>query len=63
MEEAALMMGGGVIRQESYMNVVLDGLKKEGIVFGVKETVGDVAGEGVMGLVERARGRERPRGA
>jgi hypothetical protein len=51
------MMGGGVIRQTAYKNVVLKGLEERGVVFGVNEGVEDVVGLGVMGLVER--GRER----
>ncbi|ORY29309.1 hypothetical protein BCR39DRAFT_532226 [Naematelia encephala] len=55
LEDGAIVMGGGVIQQEAYRDVVLELLKKEGIVFGVVEQVGDVAGEGVMGLVEKAK--------
>lgn len=53
--KAALMLGGGVIRQESYRQVVENLLLEGGVEFGVIEVVNDVAGEGVGGLVERAK--------
>ncbi|GFZ51969.1 hypothetical protein JCM24511_09739 [Saitozyma sp. JCM 24511] len=54
---AGLVMGGGVIRQDEYRRVVLDMLRDRGVVFGKEATVGDVAAEGVRGLVEKARVR------
>lgn len=53
--EASLGMGGGVIRQPAYRKVVVDMLADEGVRFGVEQVVDDVAGEGAMGLVEKAR--------
>lgn len=53
--KAALVLGGGVIRQESYRQVVENLLLEGGVEFGVVEVVGDVAGEGVRGLRERAK--------
>ena len=57
LREAGLVLGGGVIRQSCYQEVVLSLLRDRGIEFGVVETVKDVAGEGVMGLVAKARAR------
>jgi hypothetical protein len=57
--KAALVLGGGVIRQESYREVVVDLLIEGGVEFGVIEVVNDVAEEGVKGLVERARAKAR----
>lgn len=57
--KAALMLGGGVIRQESYRQVVETLLLEGGVEFGVIEVVNDVAGEGVGGLVERAKAGSR----
>jgi hypothetical protein len=56
--KAALVLGGGVIRQECYREVVVDLLLEGGVEFGVVEVVNDVAEEGVKGLVERAKARE-----
>jgi len=53
--EAALVMGGGVIRQEAYQGVIIDMLADEGVRFGVEQVVEDVAGDGAMGLVEKSR--------
>ncbi len=53
--EAALMMGGGVIRQQAYKEVIVGMLREQGVRFGVEQVVDDVAGEGAMGLVEKAR--------
>ena len=53
--KAALVLGGGVIRQDSYREVVVDLLFEGGVEFGVIEVVNDVAEEGVNGLVERAK--------
>ena len=53
--DAALIMGGGVIRQDAYKGVIVEMLAEEGIRFGVEQVVDDVAGEAVMGLVEKAR--------
>lgn len=55
--KAALVLGGGVIRQECYRKVVEDLLFEGGVEFGVIEVVNDVAEEGVKGLVERAKER------
>lgn len=44
-----------MIRQESYRQVVETLLLEGGVEFGVIEVVSDVAGEGVAGLVERAK--------
>lgn len=51
----ALVMGGGVIRQASYRGVVRELLGRGGVAFGVESVVEDVAGEGALGLVEKAR--------
>jgi hypothetical protein len=59
--KAALVLGGGVIRQECYRRVVEDLLIEGGVEFGVVEVVNDVAEEGVKGLVERAREEEERR--
>ena len=61
--EAALVLGGGVIRQDAYRGVIVQMLAEEGVKFGVEQVVGDVAGEGAMGLVEKGRTkREMMRG-
>jgi hypothetical protein len=60
--EAGLILGGGVIRQPSYREVVLRMLSEQGVTFGTVVTVEDVAEEGARGLVERARGRRAGRG-
>ena len=55
--DAALMMGGGVIRQEAYRRVIVDMLAERGVRFGVEQVVQDVAGEGALGLVAKARAK------
>ena len=57
--EAALIMGGGVIRQEAYKGVIVKMLAEDGVRFGVEQVVEDVAGEGAMGLVEKGRTKKR----
>jgi len=57
--KAALVLGGGVIRQDCYREVVVDLLIEGGVEFGVIEVVSDVAEEGVKGLVERAQAKAR----
>lgn len=57
LEDAAIIMGGGVIKQEPYTRVVLELLAEQGVKFGVEEVVRDVVGEGVRGLVEKARSK------
>ncbi|WWD22544.1 hypothetical protein CI109_107037 [Kwoniella shandongensis] len=57
MEQAGLVMGGGVIRQPAYREVLMKQLKDMGVEFGKMEVLSDVAGEGVLGLVEKAKGR------
>ncbi|KAK8845596.1 hypothetical protein IAR55_006312 [Kwoniella newhampshirensis] len=57
MEEAGLVMGGGVIRQAAYREVLIKELKGLGVEFGKMEVLSDVAGEGALGLVEKAKGR------
>lgn len=64
LNQAALVMGGGVIRQESYRAVVRKLLAEGGVVFGTESVAGDVAGEAVMGLVARAKAKgDQARGA
>lgn len=53
--EAGLVMGGGVLRQAAYKDVMLRVLKESGVEFAWAETVEDVAGEAALGLVEKAR--------
>jgi hypothetical protein len=59
-EDAALVFGGGVARQELWREIVLGTLAERGVSgWGSVEVVDDVVGNGVMGLVERAKERER----
>lgn len=52
-----------MIRQDAYRGVIVQMLAEEGVKFGVEQVVGDVAGEGAMGLVEKGRTkREMMRG-
>lgn len=55
LEDAAIVMGGGVIRQKAYRDVVLALLKEQGVVFGREVVTDDVAGEGAVGLAEKAK--------
>ena len=55
-KKAALIIGGGVGRQDSYRDTIVDLLRDRGVVFGRVEVVGDVAGEGCLGLVARSKG-------
>ena len=48
-------MAGGVIRQPAYRKVILDGLRAAGVEFDINVVVDDVAGQGALGLVERAK--------
>ncbi|TXT10731.1 hypothetical protein VHUM_02236 [Vanrija humicola] len=57
---AALIMGGGVIRQDAYRSVFLKVCKDAGVEFGHLAVVDDVGGKGALGLVDRAK---RARGA
>lgn len=55
LQDAAIVMGGGVIRQKAYRDVVLALLKDQGVVFGREVVTDDVAGEGAIGLAEKAK--------
>ena len=55
--DAAVIMAGGVIRQPAYRDLVLSRLREQGVEFGMESVMDDVAGEAVMGLVERAHRR------
>ncbi|KAK4689411.1 EEF1A lysine methyltransferase 2, partial [Tremellales sp. Uapishka_1] len=52
-EDAALVFGGGVIRQKAYRDVVERLLEEAGLRFGRTEVVEDVAGAGALGLVQK----------
>ncbi|OXG27048.1 hypothetical protein C360_06740 [Cryptococcus neoformans Bt15] len=49
-ERSALTLGGGLMMSEGYREMLLDGLKKEGVRFGRVMVVGDAAGEGAQAL-------------
>lgn len=49
-ERSALTLGGGLMMSEGYREMLLDGLKKEGMRFGRVMVVGDAAGEGAQAL-------------
>ncbi|XAO27205.1 hypothetical protein I312_106047 [Cryptococcus bacillisporus CA1280] len=49
-ERSALTLGGGLMMSEGYREMLLDGLKKEGVNFGRVIVVGDAAGEGAQAL-------------
>ncbi|KAL1409032.1 Protein-lysine N-methyltransferase efm4 [Vanrija albida] len=53
--DAALIMGGGVIRQDAYRSVFLKVCKDAGVEFGHLAVVDDVGGKGALGLVDRAK--------
>jgi hypothetical protein len=53
--EAGIVMGGGVLRQAPYRDVLLRHLQERGIQFAWEELVEDVAGQGALGLAEKAR--------
>lgn len=56
--EAGIVLGGGVLRQAEYRDVMMRYLKAKGVQFAWAEVVEDVAGQGVLGLVEKARIRD-----
>jgi hypothetical protein len=53
--EAGMVLGGGVLRQGVYREAMLKCLKDNGVDFAWSEVVEDVAAEGALGLVEKAR--------
>ncbi|ORX37403.1 hypothetical protein BD324DRAFT_579474 [Kockovaella imperatae] len=48
--ETALALGGGLMMSRGYRGLLLDGLKKQGIEFGLVQVIDDAAGVGAMGL-------------
>lgn len=53
MNQAMLVCGGGVIRQDKYRAVIVGMLKEEGVEFGRVEVTDDVGGEAALGLVAK----------
>lgn len=53
--EAGIVLGGGVLRQAVYREAMLRYLKDNEVEFAWSEVVEDVAGEGALGLVEKAK--------
>lgn len=54
LENATLVAGGGVIRQDAYRALFLEACAKEGVVFGNVQVVDDVGGKAALGLVHKA---------
>ncbi|WVQ97614.1 hypothetical protein IAU59_004728 [Kwoniella sp. CBS 9459] len=48
--KTALAVGGGLMMSKGYRSLLLDGLKKEGVVFKRVLVIADAAGEGARGL-------------
>jgi hypothetical protein len=51
-ESTALALGGGLWMSKGYRNLLLEGLRKEGVVFRETVVVGDAAGAGAAGLAK-----------
>jgi hypothetical protein len=51
-ENTALALGGGLWMSKGYRNLLLEGLRKEGVVFRETVVVGDAAGAGAAGLAK-----------
>ncbi|RXK39234.1 hypothetical protein M231_03454 [Tremella mesenterica] len=49
-EDTALVLGGGLWQSRGYRDLLLEGLRKQGVVFSQVRVVQDAAGEGAKGL-------------
>ena len=51
-EETALALGGGLMMSRGYRRLLLEGLKKQGIEWGLVQVIDDAAGVGAQGLAK-----------
>ena len=49
-QETALALGGGLMMSRGYRGLLLEGLKKQGINWGLVQVIDDAAGVGALGL-------------
>ena len=49
-QETVLALGGGLMMSRGYRGLLLEGLKKQGVNWGLVQVVDDAAGVGAMGL-------------